>query len=61
MFKKRLIKNIGQKENKKLMVIRSQEKWRPIRPKGASGKALDPQGISRMIFRPIGQMARTRV
>ena len=43
------------------MIIRSQEKWRPIGLKGASGKALDPQGISRMIFGPISQIIRIRV
>ena len=61
MFKKRLIRNIGQKKSKKPTIIRSQEKWRPTRPKKASGKALNPQGINRMIFGFINQMARIRV
>ncbi len=50
MFKKRLIKNIGQKENRKLMIIRSWEKWRPIGLEGTNSRALDPQGIDRTIF-----------
>ena len=32
------------------MIIRSWEKWRPTGPEGASGKALDPQGIDKTIF-----------
>ena len=61
MFKKRLIKSISQKESRQLMTIRSQEKWRPIGPKGASGKALDPQGISKTTFRLTNQMAKIRI
>ena len=53
MSKKRLTRSIGQKGNKKPMMIRSREKWRPIGLEGTSGKALDPQGISRIIFRLI--------
>ena len=61
MFRKRLIKSIGRKRNKQLTMTRSQEKWRPIGPKGASGKALDPQGINRTTFGLMSQMARTKV
>ena len=61
MFKKRLIKSIGQERNKKLMIIRSQEKWRPIGLKGASGRASDPQGISRTIFGLMSQIIKTGV
>ncbi len=43
------------------MIIKSQEKWRPTGLKGASGKALDPQGINRTIFRFMSQVARTGV
>ena len=43
------------------MMIRSWEKWRPIGLKGANGKALDPQRINRIIFRPINQIARIKV
>jgi len=32
------------------MMTKSWEKWRPIGLEGASGKALDPQGIDRTIF-----------
>ena len=41
--------------------MRSWEKWRPMGLEGASGKALDPQGINRMIFKLISQMAKVRV
>ena len=61
MFKKRLIKGIGQKGNKKPVITRSREKWRPIGPEGANGKALDPQGINKIIFGPINQMVRIRI
>ena len=61
MFKKRLTKNIGQKGNKKPVITRSWEKWRPIRPKGANSRALNPQGINRTTFRFINQIARARV
>ena len=61
MFKKRLIKNIGQRKNKKSVTIRSREKWRPIGLEGASGKALDPQGINKIIFRLINQIAKIRI
>ena len=43
------------------MTIKSREKWRPTGPKGASGKALDPQGINRMIFKLINQVTRIGV
>jgi len=43
------------------MMIRSQEKWRPIGLEGTSSKALDPQGIDKMIFGLTSQMARTRI
>ena len=43
------------------MMIKSQEKWRPIGLEGASGKALDFQRINRIIFRLISQMARIRI
>jgi len=49
MFRKRLIKDIGQKENRKLMITKSQEKWRPTRLEGASGRTSDPQRISKTI------------
>jgi len=42
MSRKRLIKSIGQRENKKLMMIKSWEKRRPIGLEGANGKALNP-------------------
>ena len=61
MFRRRLTKDISQKESRKLMIIRSQEKWKPIGLEGASGKALDPQGINRMIFGLISQVARIGV
>ena len=61
MFKKKLTKNTSQKGNKQLVMIRSQEKWRPIGLEGASGKALEPQGINRMIFGPISQITKIRV
>ena len=61
MFRKRLIKSIGQRENKKLMMIKSWEKRRPIGLEGANGKALNPQGISRTTFRLVNQMVKTRV
>ncbi len=43
------------------MMIRSWEKWRPIGLEGASGKALDPQRINRIIFRLISQIIKLRV
>ncbi len=43
------------------MIIRSQEKWRPIGSKGANGRALDPQRISRTTFRFISQIIGIRV
>ena len=33
------------------MIIRSQEKWRPIGLEGVNNRALDPQRISKIIFR----------
>ena len=42
-------------------MTRSWEKGRPIGLEGASGKALDPQGIGRTVFRLTSQMARIRV
>ena len=42
-------------------MMRSWEKGRPTRLEGASGKALDPQGIGRMAFRLISQMVKTRI
>jgi len=50
MFKKRLIRNIGQRKSRELIIMRSWEKWRLIEPEGVSGKALDPQRISRTTF-----------
>ena len=43
------------------MMIRSWEKWRPTGLEGVNGKALDPQGINRTIFRLVSQMVRIRV
>ena len=42
-------------------MMRSQEKWRPIKPEKTSGKALDPQRINKTIFGLISQIAKTRV
>ena len=42
-------------------MMRSWEKWRPIGLEGASGKALDPQGINRTTFGLISQITKVRV
>jgi len=56
-----LIKGIGQKKGKKLMITRDWEKRRPTGLEGANGKALDPQGISRTTFRLISQMVGIKI
>jgi len=56
-----LTKDIGQKGNKKPAMMRSWEKWRPTGLEGASGRALDPQGIDKTTFGLISQVARIGV
>ena len=40
------------------MMTRNWEKWRPIGLKRTSGKALNPQGINKIIFKLISQVAK---
>ncbi len=42
IFKKILIKNIGQKRDKSKIILKSWEKKEPIGLKGANNKALNP-------------------
>ena len=42
-------------------ILISWEKERPIGQEGASGKALDPQGNHKTIFRPTSQVAKDEV
>ena len=58
MSKKKLVKSISQKG---IRTLNSQEKEKPIRQKGVSGKALDPQRKHRITFKFISQMARKEI
>ena len=48
MFKKKLTRNISQRRIKEMT---KQEKERPIKLEGVSGKALDPQRSYKMTFK----------